>query len=125
MFDGNAKSVGNFIKWVFKFKVKKNYQITSLGFFVSEKFQQQYNQAKARSRVLRRSTPLPSSFIDWCLDKIPEIFKLRDLKTWNDLNGCVSYVKYRGFDGVVGKLINEAIDRKLLPPGPDYVKLED
>lgn len=126
MFDGNAKTVRNYIKWAFHFKVKNtNYQVNSLGFFVSEKFQQEYNNAKARAAVLRRSTPLPESFINWCEQNANEVFELRSLVTWNDLNGCVSYIKYREKNGPIYKVVVEAVNRKMLPSIQEYRKLGD
>ena len=126
MFDGNAKMVKNYIKWVFHFKVKNtNYQVTSLGFFVSEKFQQEYYHARSRAKVIRRSTPLPETFLSWCKENIPEIFELRSLSTWNDLNGCISYVKNRGKNDTIKTVLNEAVKRGLLKSADEFKRLED
>ncbi len=126
MFDGNAKLIKNYIKWVFHFKVKNtNYQVTSLGFFVSEKFLQEYNHAKARASVLRRSTLLPKNYISWCQENAKEIFEIRDFSTWNDLNGCISYLNNRGKNETIKKVLIKAVEFNMIKDINEYRKLED
>jgi len=126
MFDGDAKAARTYLKWVFAFKIRNtNYVVSSLGFFVSQKFVAEYMHAKARSRVLRRSSPLPTDFVEWCLANEPEIFDRQELETWNDLNGLVTHVKHYGKDDTESRVVTEAVRRGMLPRGPDYVRLED
>lgn len=127
MFDGNAKEARTYVKWVFAFKVKSvDYAISSLGFFVSQKFVSEYLQAKTRARVLRRSTPLPTEFVEWCLENESGVFERQELDTWNDLNFMVAYVKQGGnHDSAESRVVCEAVRRGMLPQGPGYAKLED
>jgi hypothetical protein len=53
------------------------------------------------------------------------VFEERQLETWNDLNGIVSEVKCYGSEGAAGEVAEEAVRRGMLPPGPEYRKLED
>lgn len=126
MFDGDAKAARTYVRWVFAFKIRStNYVISSLGFFASQKFVAEYMHARARSRVLRRSTPLPTEFVEWCLANEPDVFEHRELETWNDLNGLVTHVKYYKRDDTESRVAAEAVRRGMLPRGPDYVRLED
>jgi hypothetical protein len=126
MFDGDAKAARTYVKWVFTFKIRDtNCAIRSVGFFVSQKFLAEYMQAKARSKVLRRSTPLPIEFIEWCLANEPDVFEHQELDTWNDLNFVVTYVKQNVNDTTEKRVVMEAVRRGMLPPGPSYAKLED
>lgn len=126
MFDGNAKIARNYVIWVYKFKVRTvKYQVTSFGFFASQKFVNEYNQARARAAVPRRAARLPADFLSWCLESEPEIFDLQELGTWNDLNGLVTHVKSYGPEGPEGRVVSEAVRRGMLPAGPEHRKLED
>lgn len=126
MFDGDAKAARTYVKWVFVFKIKNtNCAIRSMGFFVSQKFVAEYMQARARARVLRRSTPLPTEFIEWCLMNEPNVFEHQELETWNDLNFLVTYVRQNGHDNIEGMVAAEAVRRGMLSPGPGYANLED
>lgn len=126
LFDGDARRAANYVKWAFHFKVRsRNYPITSFGFFASEKFVLEYEHARARAAVLRRSTPLPEEFLVWCRGDEAEIFELQELATWDDLNGLVTHVKCYGADNTEGRVVNEAVKRGMLPAGPEYKKLEN
>ena len=126
MFDSDAKAARTYVKWVFTFKIRNaDCAINSMGFFVSQKFVAEYMQARARARVLRRSTPLPTEFIQWCLENEPEVFERQELETWNDLNFLVTYVRQNGNDSIEGRVTVEAVRKGMLPPGPSHVNLED
>lgn len=125
MFDGDAKAARTYIKWALLFKAGKDYAISSLGFFVSQKFVAEFMLAKTRSKVLRRSTPLPTEFVEWCLANEPDVFEHQEFDTWNDLNFMVAYVKSSQKDTPEGRVVIEAVRRGMLPPGPGFVKLED
>lgn len=126
MFNGDAKSIKIYIKWIFTTKIRRpEYIISGFGFFVSQKFIAEFSNARARSRVLRRSTPLPTDFIEWCLSNEPDIFDRQELENWNHLNGLVTHVKQWNQDDVEKRVVNEAVNRGMLPSGPDYVRLED
>jgi len=126
VFGGDAKLARNYAQWVFAFKIRNaDYAISSMGFFVSQKFVSEYMQARARSRVLRRSTPLPTEFLGWCLEHEPEVFDRQQFETWNDLNFMVAYVKQGGTNSAEGRVAVEAVRRGMLPPGPGYANLED
>ena len=125
MFEGKAKIVRNYIDWVFEKRIKRtNYTLTSFGFFGLGKLVNEYNNARARKRILRRSSPLPEDFLSWCEEKYPEIFNKRELKTWNHLNGLVSYVRSYGRENIEAEIIEEAVRRKMLPSTNEYKKLE-
>ena len=55
MFNQDAKEVRVYIKWVFEKRIKKtNYRVTSIGFFASSNLVNEYFQAKAKSKILKR-----------------------------------------------------------------------
>lgn len=125
-FNGKARVVGNYLKWVFKTKIEpKRYKVTSLGFFTTSNIINEYKHARARAQTIRRTTRLPEEFLQWCREHEPEIFELQELNHWNDLNGLVTHIKCYGEDSVEGRVAQEAVNRKMLPPGPDYRKLEE
>jgi hypothetical protein len=126
MFGGDAKAVRTYIKWVFAFKIRSaSFVISSLGFFTSQRFVADYMHAKARAQVFRRSTPLPTEFIGWCLANEPDVFEHREFETWNDLNGLVTHVKHYRRDDTESRVAAEAVRRGMLPQGPDHIRLED
>jgi len=125
MFGQNAREARVYIKWVFAKRVKSTkYTISSVGFFASSKFVNEYLQAKARSGRITRTTKLPNDFVEWCRVSCPEIFDRQELETWNDLNGLVTYVQSYGLESIEGKVVLEAINRKLLPEDLGYARLE-
>jgi hypothetical protein len=126
MMDGDALRAANYIKWAFHFKVRRrSYPVRSMGFFASADFINDYNVARAQAAVLRRSTPLPPAFLAWCRENEPEIFDRTELAVWNNLNGLVAHVKARGIDGPERRVVEEAVKRGMLPPGPEYRKLAE
>jgi hypothetical protein len=125
MFGGDAKAARTYVKWVFAVKVRSpDYAISSMGFLVSQKFVAEYLQARTRSKVLRRSSPLPTEFLAWCCEHEQEVLDRQVLETWNDLNFMVAYVK-RAPLGAESRVVAEAVRRGMLPPGPGYASLED
>ncbi len=126
MFDGDAHEIRTYIRWVLAKKVKTNkYPITSIGFFTKAGLINEYKHAKARSSVLKRHTLLPNSFLSWCKENSPDIFEKQDLKTWNDLNGLITYIKSYGNDNTEGIVVNEAVRQGMLLGQDSYKKLED
>lgn len=126
MFDGNAKEAKTFMRWVFAKKIKTpKYGITGLGFFTVQQFANEYRQAKAKARKITRFSPLPKEFLGWCKQNAPTVFDDQELKQWNDLNGLVSVVKSYGKEGVEWEVVEEAMRRGMIPPGPEYRKLEE
>lgn len=124
MFWQNAREARTYVRWVFAKRIRSpKYTISSMGFFASSKFVNEYFQAKAKSEKLTRSTKLPADFTAWCLQNHPEIFELQQFETWNDLNGLVTHVRSHGTDSVEGRVVCEAINRGMLPDG-GYAKLE-
>jgi len=125
MFKWNAREAKVYLRWVFQKRVRTpNYSIHSLGFFASQKFVNEYFHAKARSKVLRRSTSLPKDFLKWCEETCPEIFQAQELSTWNDLNGLISHILSYGESGVENNVLEEAVKRGLLTDKYTYRKLE-
>lgn len=124
MFDSDAKEVMIYIKWMFAKKIRKNYPITSLGFFTSANLINEYKHAKLNSMILKRYSLLPNCFINWCKETHQEIFEKHELKDWNDLNSLVSYIKTYGDDNIEGKIVNEAVSRGLLENKDTFKKLE-
>lgn len=126
MLDGDALRAANYIRWAFQFKVRpRNYPVKSLGFFAMSNLINDYNLARTQSAVLRRSTPLPPAFLVWCRESEPEIFNKTEFTIWNNLNGLVAHVKARGTDGPEKRVVEEAVKRGMLPPGPEYRKLAE
>jgi hypothetical protein len=126
MFNGDAHEIRTYIRWVFSKKVKTvKYPITSIGFFTKGNIVNEYKHAKARSFVLKRHTPLPNDFLSWCNENFPDVFNNHDLKTWNDLNGLITYIKSYGDDGFEGSVIKEAVKRGMLTSLNTYRQLED
>lgn len=124
MFFQNAREAATYVRWVFAKRIKTpKYAVSSIGFFASSKFVNEYFQAKAKSEKLTRSTKLPADFLTWCAQNCPEIFDRQQLEVWNDLNGLVTHVQSYGMDSPEGKVVSEAINRGLLPSG-GYAKLE-
>lgn len=125
MFNGDAKEVKTFIKWVFVKRVKEpTYPVTSLGFLTTQKFVNEYLQAKARSAILKRTSTLPETFIDWCKAECPEIFQQAQLQTWNDLNFIITYVQCYGADNLQGRVVLKAQEMGLIS-SVEVVNLED
>lgn len=125
MFDGDAWEVGQYVKWGFTKLISPNYHITGLGFFTKNDIANRFKVFRAKRRQIRRRTPLPKDFIEWCKTQATQIFDNQELENWNDLNGLVSVVKSYGMDNIEGKVVEEAVKRKMLPEGPEYRKLGD
>jgi hypothetical protein len=99
-----------------------------LGFFTKADIAIRFKNIRAQSRVIRRRTPLPKDFLEWCQSNKPDIFEKQELESWNDLNGLVTHIKSYGSQNVEGGVVEEAVRRKMLLCGPDgvqYRKLED
>lgn len=125
MFGENYMWIPNYIRWVFDKRVKdRKKAITSFGFFALPDLVNSYFAARASQSVLRRSTPLPKEFLEWCGSTHPQIFERQELGTWNDLNGLVTHVKIYGEEGLEWQIVKEAIGRKLLF-GLEHRKLGD
>jgi hypothetical protein len=87
MFGENYKYIPNYIKWVFKKKVKnRKYPVNSLGFFASSQFVNEYNAARERANKPKRSSSIPERFLQWCRDSYPKIVDYHELQSLNDLN---------------------------------------
>jgi hypothetical protein len=125
MLNANAHDARTYIRWVFVKKVRSTrYTVTSLGFFASAPFVNEYKAAKARSKILKRATKLPVEFVEWCQCNCPEVLESHSLKTWNDLNGLVTFINSYGSDNIENIVVSEAIKRGMLPKN-GYKKLED
>jgi hypothetical protein len=132
MFENNTADIRIFIRWVFAKKVRsRKYTVNSFGFFANAAFVNEFKAAKARNQVLKRSTPLPKEFIEWC-SKGPcfEVVDNHGLKTWNDLNVLIGMVRtYSGSTGMVGVVVDQAVKRGMILMDsfgqPEFKKLED
>ena len=125
MFKGNAREAKIYIRWVFQKRIRiPSYAVHSLGFFASQKFVNEYFQAKERSLILKRSSALPKDFLNWCRKSCPEIFEKQELETWNDLNGLVTHIISYGNNNIEGFVIKEAVQRGMLDSETTYKKLE-
>jgi len=126
MFADQYMLIPNYIKWVFEKRVKdRKRSVTSFGFFSTPEIINSYFAARAKSSVLKRSTPLPKDFLAWCECNYPLIFERQELTTWNDLNGLVTHIKSYGEENIEGYIVREAVNRKMLPEGPEYKRLEE
>lgn len=129
MFDGDAKDAAVYIKWVFAKKVKdRKRAVTSLGFFTLSDFINEYKHEKAKSKVLRRQTPLPADYLDWCHKECSVLFEKHDFKTWNDLNTLISFVKTYKTAELEKRVVMEAVNKKMLSLSNgeiEFKKLED
>jgi hypothetical protein len=125
MLNADANEARTYIRWVFAKKVRSTkYTVTSLGFFASAPFVNEYKAAKARSLILKRATKLPANFVEWCDEHYPSVLKNQELETWNDLNGLVTFIKSYGLDNEENCVVSEAIKRGMLPQS-GYRTLED
>ena len=126
MFDGDAVAARKYLEWVFLHKIRTpKYTVRTLGFFASADFANEYRGYLAHLALLRRSTLLPPAFLAWCWENEPEIFDKTEFTVWNNLNGLVAHVKARGTDGPEKRVVEEAVKRGMLPPGPEYRKLAE
>jgi len=126
LFHGNARRAKNYINWVFEKRVKSvNYTVSSFGFFSSPQLVNEYNAARARSKIIRRSSSLPKNFVEWCKEHHPSIFERQQLSTWDDLNGLIAHIQLRGKDCVEALVVTEAVKRNMLSDENTYKKLED
>lgn len=125
MFDGDITDALVYIKWVFVKKVKtRKKPITSLGFFTLTDFINEFKYAKAMKKILKRHTPLPADYLVWCRENCSDIFEKHGFKTWNDLNALVLFIRSFGADGVEGKVVGEAVVRKMLIVKDGIVQLK-
>jgi len=125
MFDGDIADALVYIKWVFNKKVKtRKKPVTSLGFFALPDFINEFKHAKAMKKILKRSTPLPSGYLDWCRENCPEIFEKQGFKTWNDLNALVLFIRNFGSDNAEGQVVAEAVIRNMLIVKEGIVQLK-
>lgn len=126
MFEGNAREARTYIKWVFAKRVKpRNYSVTSIGFFASANFVNEYFGAKEKAKILKRCSKLPPDFIQWCVENHAQIFEKQELSTWNDLNGLVTHIISYGEDNIEGTIVKEAVRRGMLKDTKTYKKLEE
>ncbi|MFA5048794.1 MAG: hypothetical protein WC516_07245 [Patescibacteria group bacterium] len=129
MFDDDARDAATYIKWVFAKKVRSRKKpITSLGFFTLSEFINEYKYAKAQNQLLRRQTPLPQDYLEWCKSECPALFETHDFKTWNDLNGLISFIKTYKTADLEKKVVMEAVNRKMIiiiNNELEFKKLED
>jgi len=125
MFENDGPAIKNYIKWIFAKKVRPSYSITSLGFFTVANLVNEYKAARARAKILKRSSPLPKEFLNWCKENHNEVFDSHHLENWNDLNRLVKFVNQYGINCLEGNIVMEAVNRKMLPTGPKMRELEN
>ena len=64
MFGNDFIQIPNYIDWVFAKRIKSNkYPLSSIGFFASSQFVNEYKSARARSQKINRSTSIPNDFL--------------------------------------------------------------
>jgi hypothetical protein len=63
-------------------------------------------------------------FLDWCREHYAEIFERTEFRTWNHLNGLITYINLNGHDNIEAKIVNEAVKRGMLPSIKEYRRLE-
>jgi hypothetical protein len=124
MFGEEYMLIPEYIRWVFEKRVKlRKKAVTSFGFFITQDFVNSYFAARAKRNVLKRSSPLPKEFLEWCASEYPDIFERQELATWNDLNGLVNYVKCYGQNNIEYYVVQEAINKGMLS-GLEHKSLE-
>lgn len=124
MFGEDYLHIPNYIKWVFKKRVKSTkYPVSSLGFLASSKFVNEYRAARARGAVLKRSTKIPKDFLQWCKENYPKVVEYHELESFNDLNILIALVETFS-ESAEAAVIDEARKRKILPES-GYAQLEE
>jgi hypothetical protein len=123
MFGDDFLQIPNYILWVFKKRVRsKKYPLSSLGFFASNKFVNEYRMARANNQKPKRSTKLPAEFLDWCRKNYPNVVEYNELESYNDLNMLVVLGEAGGSDEKM--VVQEARNIGILPKtGP--IQLEE
>lgn len=129
MFDGEAFEVGLYIKWMFEFHVKnKKKKITSMGFLTIQNLVNDFKLKRKKAKQIKRISPLPKPFIDWCSKNYPDIFSKCALETWNDLNGLITYVScWKNLDdeAMEKKILKYAVETGLLESPLSYKQFEE
>lgn len=114
LLDNDAIDAKIYIRWVFEKKiVTTKRKITSLGFFVSSQFVNEYKYIKSQNTKITRSTELPNEFLNWCKNNT-QIFEKHSLKTVNDLVMLISYSRKFPLSESEEKVLNEAVNFKLI-----------
>lgn len=97
-FNGDAHAVRKYIYWFFKNIIRSTTNIVSFAYINTPGIIRKYNIYNKKKAKITRSSNLPSKFIEWCSDNIPDIFNNYELTTINDLGALLSHVKFYGAD---------------------------
>lgn len=93
-FKNDAHEVRKYIYWVFKKIIKKSTDLVSFNYINASGIIRRYNLHVRKKQAITRSTKLPSGFLNWCKEHIPNIFDEYELTTVNDLGALLSYVRF-------------------------------
>jgi hypothetical protein len=115
MFGEEYMQIPNYIKWVFMKKIKNTkYSLTSLGFFASSKFINEYKYARSLKNKINRSTPLPMEFLQKLEKDYQNFIKNNEIRTFNDLNILI-FTAQEYKNSQEAEIVNEAKKFKLIP----------
>jgi len=121
MFGEDYLQIPNYIKWVFKHKLKgRKYPLKSIGFLTSALMINEYKLQRARQEKPKRSSNIPSDFIQWCEQNYPQVIEYHQVKTLNDLNVLIALAER----GPEGRVVEEARNRGIVPQ-QGYIQLEE
>jgi hypothetical protein len=96
---GGALPVVDYLKWAFEQGgIPKSSQVVSLAYLTTPNLIRKFLLINKRKHVLTRSSPVPTSFLEWCKISIPELLNNYTLDTMNDLGSLLSYVKSVSLD---------------------------
>lgn len=93
-FKNDAHEARRYIYWVFKKVIRRSTNLTSFNYINAPGIIRKYNLHAQKKRAITRSTQLPSGFLSWCKENIPNIFDEYELATVNDLGALLSFVKF-------------------------------
>ena len=84
--------------------IRSTTNIVSFAYINTPGIIRKYNIYNKKKTKITRSSKLPSKFLDWCLENIPEIFYNYEFTTMNDLGAVLSYTKAYCPDGKIETL---------------------
>jgi hypothetical protein len=110
----DANVVRKYIHWFFNKFLNPSIEISSLGYLNSPGIIRKYNLYFKKSKFLNRASELPSNFIFWCKENIPEIFDLYSLETMNDLGAIFRCYDAQQQNSIEYRLVSRAKKMKLI-----------
>lgn len=110
----------NYIDWAFKIKFHgRATNVTGLGIFMVSNFMNEFLQWRKLNKIVlpRRNDPLPSNFVSWINDNMPDIYKRQQLKVMEDLNSLKNIIEYKNLnkDTIENIVLEKSIELGIMP----------